>query len=42
MCVKQNTERLIKGVFTNNLEEIKRIIDDGDFDPSSLRTYLRD
>ena len=32
MCIKQNTERLIKAVFTINLEEIKRIIDDGNFD----------
>ena len=32
MCTKQNTERLAKAVFANNLEEIKRIIDDGNFD----------
>lgn len=41
MCIKQNTERLVKAVLSNNLEETKRIINGGDFDPVILEDVFK-
>ncbi len=41
MCTKQNTERLVKAVFSNNLEETQRIIDGGNFNHVILKNVFK-